>query len=270
MSIDHPKGRIEEIFAKHQQAGTKALMPFVVGGHPSADSLPRILQALDTAGADIIEIGFPFSDPIADGPVIAAAMHKALQNNVTPGKILESISAVRPHIKAGMVAMLSVSITDRMGRASFLDRAKASGLDGVILPDLDPGEASQMAKLCEQRDLSLGLLVGPATSGTRLESILASCRGFVYLLARAGITGESNQSPEVGPRVTELRGLTPLPIACGFGIGSASQVAAVTAHADAAIVGSALVRRLQDAEDPAACASAFLQELAKGLPQHNA
>ena len=112
----------------------------------------------------------------------------------------------------GLVAMLSVSITDRMGRASFLDRAKASGLDGVILPDLDPGEASQMAKLCEQRDLSLGLLVGPATSGTRLESILDSCRGFVYLLARAGITGESNQSPEIGPRVTELRGLTPLPI----------------------------------------------------------
>ena len=262
---EHATNRITRIFDEHRQANTKALMPFVVGGHPSPDSLPNLLKSMDAAGADIIEIGFPFSDPIADGPVIAAAMHEALQNQVTPGKILESISAVRPHINAGLVAMLSVSITDRLGRASFLDRAVAAGLDGVILPDLDPEEAPEVANLCDQRGLALGLLVGPATTGSRLAGILESCRGFVYLLARAGITGESDTAPEVEARVAELRKLTPLPIACGFGIGSPSQVEAVTKHADAAIVGSALVRRLQNAPDPTAAASAFVQELSTGL-----
>jgi len=164
-----------------------------------------------------------------------------------------------------LVAMLSVSITDRLGRTSFLDRAVAAGLDGVILPDLDPEEAPEVANLCDQRDLALGLLVGPATTGSRLASILDSCRGFVYLLARAGITGESDTAPEVEARVTELRKLTPLPIACGFGIGSPGQVEAVTKHADAAIVGSALVRRLQTASDPVACASTFVEELSTGL-----
>ena len=269
MSEQSPN-RITRIFEEHRQANTKALMPFVVGGHPTPDSLPSLLKAMDGAGADIIEIGFPFSDPIADGPVIAAAMHEALQNKVTPGKILESISAVRPHINAGLVAMLSVSIADRLGRASFLDRAKAAGLDGVILPDLDPEEAPEVANLCDQRELALGLLVGPTTTGPRLATILSSCRGFVYLLARAGITGESDQAPEVEARVAELRSLTQLPVACGFGIGSASQVEAVTKHADAAIVGSALVRRLQDAADPAACASGFVQELGAGLGQPKA
>ena len=264
---EYANNRITRIFEDHRQAKTKALMPFVVGGHPTPDSLPNLLKAMDAAGADIIEIGFAFSDPIADGPVIAAAMHKALQNQVTPGKILENISAVRPHIKAGLVAMLSVSITDRLGRAAFLDRAVAAGLDGVILPDLDPEEAPEVANLCDRRGLALGLLVGPATNGSRLGSILDSCRGFVYLLARAGITGESDTAPEVEARVTELRKLTPLPIACGFGIGSPSQVEAVTKHADAAIVGSALVRRLQNASDPASCASGFVQELSTGLAQ---
>ncbi len=264
---EYANNRITRIFEGHRQANTKVLMPFVVGGHPTPDSLPNLLKAMDAAGADIIEIGFPFSDPIADGPVIAAAMHEALQNQVTPGKILESVTAVRPHIKAGLVAMLSVSITDRLGRAAFLDRAVAAGLDGVILPDLDPEEAPEVAKLCDRRGLTLGLLIGPATTGSRLASILDSCRGFVYLLARAGITGESDTAPEVEARVTELRKLTPLPIACGFGIGSPSQVEAVTKHADAAIVGSALVRRLQNASDPASCASGFVQELSTGLAQ---
>ena len=264
---EHANNRITRIFEEHRQANTKALMPFVVGGHPTPDSLPTVIKAMDDAGADIIEIGFPFSDPIADGPVIAAAMHEALQNQVTPGKILESISAVRPHIKAGLVAMLSVSITDRLGRASFLDRAVNAGLDGVILPDLDPEQAPDVANLCDQRGLSLGLLVGPATTGSRVARILDSCRGFVYLLARAGITGESKAAPEVEARVTELRKVTKLPIACGFGIGSPSQVEAVTKHADAAIVGSALVRRLQNTTDPASCASTFVQELRTGLAQ---
>lgn len=262
---EHASNRITRIFDQHRHANTRALMPFVVGGHPTPDSLPSVLKAMDAAGADIIEVGFPFSDPIADGPVIAAAMHEALENQVTPGKILEGISAVRPHIKAGLVAMLSVSITDRLGRTSFLDRAVSAGLDGVILPDLDPEQAPDVANLCDERGLALGLLVGPATTGSRLASILDSCRGFVYLLARAGITGESKAAPEVEARVTELRKLTTLPIACGFGIGSPSQVKAVTKHADAAIVGSALVRRLQDTPTPASCAGAFVQELRTGL-----
>ncbi len=264
--------RVCEILSDLKQQGQKTVMPFVCGGHPGADVLPELLLGLERGGARIVEVGVPFSDPIADGPTIAAAMQGALEMGVTPELIFEQVKAVRPRTELGLVAMVSVSIVSRMSddeaRAKghgFVERAEAAGFDGLIVPDIPPEQGGWLVDECAERGLSLSFLVGPYTPDDRAQRIVDSCTGFVYLLARAGITGQQEESPEIEASVGRLRQLTELPIACGFGISSAEHVRAVVAHADAAIVGSALVSRLtrvgQDGGDVAAEAERFTREL---------
>lgn len=265
-----PVRRIDAIFARHRAQRRPALMPFITAGHPSLDITEALLPRLADAGASIIEIGFPFSDPIADGPVIAASMHEALQRGVTPLDILEMVQRIRPRVEAGLVAMLSISILERLGPARFIDDAARAGFDGLIVPDVDTvggsaSPAAELAALCDRHDLSFSLLIAPTTRPDRLRELVALCRGFVYILARVGLTGEQAAVPEIAARITELRAFTDLPLAVGFGISRAEHVRAVTREADAAIVGSALVRRLAKASDPVAAGEAFVRELAAGL-----
>lgn len=270
--------RIDSIFATLRRDQRPALMPFICAGHPAPDATPSILRALDAAGASAIEIGFPFSDPIADGPVIAAAMHEALQQGITPASILASIAEVRPAISAGLVAMVSVSIVHRIGPEKFARDLAAAGFDGVILPDAPAEEADPLIAPFRATGLTATLLIAPTTPAHRIEAIVRRCSGFVYLLSRVGITG-AGPSPHTDPagltpladRVAAVRALTDLPIACGFGISTADQVADVVGPggADAAIVGSALVREIsaanQTGADPAAAAAALCTRLAQGL-----
>lgn len=265
--------RIDSIFADLRAARRKALMPFVCGGYPSAGVIAAVLPALEQAGASVIEVGIPFSDPIADGPVIAAAMHGALKAGATPESVFAEVASARPRVGCGLVAMCSVSIVERMGGAKgFAARAAGAGFDGLIVPDAPLEESMALRSAAADAGLTLSLLIAPTTPPDRAVRIAAACTGFVYLLARAGITGESASAPRVAQRVAELRRATSLPIACGFGISSPEHVRAVVGGpqgADAAIVGSALVRRMGEAgkagRDSARAGADFARELAGGL-----
>jgi tryptophan synthase alpha chain len=258
--------RIDSIFKQSKETGMPVLLPFVCAGSPTHDSLPNLLRALESGGASIVEVGFPYSDPVADGPTIAAAMHDALERGVTPDMIFDQVRGVRDSIKLGLVAMVSVSIVNAMGGPnSFCAKAKEAGFDGCIFPDLAFGESPTYQEACKAHGLTLSLLVSPSTSDERAVEIANASSGFVYLLARAGITGERKDLPDIADRVRTIRRGSQTPIACGFGISTSEQVSAVVEHANGAIVGSALVRRIIDAPNPAQAAEEFVTELALGL-----
>jgi tryptophan synthase alpha chain len=257
--------RIDDIFNDHRAAGRPALMPFLTAGYPSMEITAKAIPALEEAGASIVELGIPFSDPIADGPVIAESMHQALLRGVTPTDVFEIVKCVRKKTSMGLIAMVSHSIVDRMGARRFIGDAAEAGFDGLIIPDIDLDAARDVKERADDRNLSFSLLVAPTTNEQRLAQIVELCTGFVYVLARVGITGEREAAPKVAQRVEALRRITDLPLAVGFGISKAEHVRAVTASADAAIVGSALVRRMGEAKDPVAAARQFVAELAAGL-----
>jgi tryptophan synthase alpha chain len=193
-------------------------------------------------------------------------MHVSLGSLTTPRRFFDVLRRVLRRTEAGLVAMVSHSIVHRAGPERFLDDAAAAGFDGVILPDVDLRDAEMIRPVADARSLAFVLLVAPTTSAARAERIVALCTGFVYVLARVGITGESDQAPDVMDRVAALRALTDLPVAVGFGIARPEHVRAVGRVADAAIVGSALVRRMAEAAqagaDPVAAAASFVASLA--------
>ena len=249
--------RIDTIFSD----GKKKIIPFIVAGYPSLDETESILLALDAAGADVIEIGIPFSDPIADGPVIAAAMHKALEMGYTPSDAIGALSRVRSQIKAGVVAMVSHSIVRKSGGRAFIKRLAESGFDGVIIPDIDGDEAQIMGSYCNEIDIAFIMLVAPTTPIERVKTQTDCSSGFLYVLARTGLTGEQAEMPDISERIHKIRTVTDLPLAVGFGISNAEHVKSVHKVADAAIIGSALVRRLGEAKDPVTSATQFLKEI---------
>ncbi len=243
-------------------------MPFICGGHPHPGLLGTILPALERGGASIVEIGIPFSDPIADGPVIAAAMHEALSAGATPLGIFQEVAEVRARVSIGIVAMCSASIVHRMGGpGAFARLASKAGFDGLIVPDVPLEESADIRHAAKDEGMTCSLLVSPNSPAERAGAILHASTGFVYLMARSGITGEQRAAPSIAPAVEMLRAAGDLPIACGFGISSAAHVRAVVQDggADAAIVGSALVKELASAarrgDDPARFAETYTRSL---------
>lgn len=252
----------------------KALMPFIVAGRPPLERLGELLTAMEGAGASAVEIGIPFSDPIADGPVIAASMHRALEQGVTPGRVFEAVSRARGQTRMPLVAMVSVSLVHRVGSGAFIARAAAAGFDGFIFPDAPLEESGEFLEGAHRAGCTASLLVAPATGPDRAGLIARASSGFVYLMARAGLTGEQSDAPEVRERVGQIRRFSDLPIACGFGISTAEHVRAVVRPgeadgADGAIVGSALVRRIEGAlasgGNPVSDAHSFVSTLSSGL-----
>ena len=256
--------RLDAIFENLKESGSGGLMPFLTGGFPSLEITEQTLLGMGDSGADIVEIGFPFSDPIADGPVIASSMHQALENGLRIESLFEVVRSVRKKVSIGIVAMVSESIIERMGDEAFVQQAADSGFDGLIVPDMDISHTERLGQLADDHDLGLTFLIAPTTSSERADQILEACRGFVYLLARAGITGESDQAPEIEKQVEMIRSRSDLPVAAGFGISTAEHVQLVTKHADAAIVGSALVRRMAESDAPTETALEFTKTLASG------
>jgi len=242
--------RIKAAFVDAKESGHPALLPFVCAGSPELDSLPKLLPAMQAAGAAVVEVGFPYSDPVADGPTIAAAMHAALDKGITPNMIFDQVQSVRDELTIGIVAMVSVSIVIAMGGPeSFTKQAADAGFDGCIFPDLPLGEADVYRKACKENGLTMTLLISPTSPPERAVEIANASTGFTYLLARAGITGESKDIPDISGRVREIRKKSNTPIACGFGISTPEHVSKIVEHADGAIVGSALVRRLIESND---------------------
>ena len=257
--------RIDELFAAARRDNRRSLMPFVVAGYPGLDATEMFLHGLEEAGATMAEVGFPFSDPIADGPVIAAAMHHTLLQGVTIDTVLATVGRVRSSTGLGLIAMVSYSIVHRRGRETFVRELADAGFDGLIIPDIDLAAADTLLPAIDAADLSFAMLVAPTTLPDRLKAIVQRCRGFIYLLARTGLTGARGDMPDLTDRVAEIRQLSDLPIAAGFGISTADQVRSATTSCDAAIVGSALVDHMRAEGDAAATGLAFVQTLATGL-----
>ena len=247
---DCPRGatgaaRIRAAFASAKARRRCALLPFITAGYPDLHATARLLADLPAAGADLIEVGFPFSDPIADGPVIAESMHRALLTGVTPDAIFACVRAAQPSVP--VLAMVSHSIVHRIGAARFIKGAVAAGFAGFIVPDADPADASELSRVAADHGAGFCGLVSPSSSAARVRDIASISTGFVYLLARTGVTGVSADAPDIASRTQEIRALTAAPIAAGFGISTAEHVAVVGRAADGAIVGSAIVRAMTQA-----------------------
>src|SRR5262245_51904661 len=236
-----------------------ALMPFVPAGYPDLATTASVLPALEQAGASIIEVGIPFSDPIADGPVIQAAFTDALKNKLYLNDIFKTIGQARASVSIPLVAMVSYSIVFRYGLPRFLTNAKMAGFDGLILPDLPPPEAQSVCDQIRAAGLDTILLVAPTTAPQRRKEIASLCSGFVYYLSISGITGERQELPkDLRENVTQLRAVAGKPVCVGFGISRPEHVKQLSDLADGAIVGSALVRRMKEnlAEGPEKIAQA--------------
>lgn len=239
-----------------------ALMPFVAAGYPDLETSIKLLPALQRGGAAAIEIGFPFSDPVADGPTIQEAFTLALSKKLKVNDIFAALERAKTEVTIPMVAMVSYSIVFRFGVAAFIQRCKQSGITGLLIPDLPPPEAEPICKQAIAGGLETVLLVSPSTPESRRGAIASLCTGFVYYLSLAGITGERDKLPAgIEENVTAIKKTSQVPVCVGFGISKPEHVRQLASVADGAIVGSALVKRVGTATDPAKEAEVFCKEL---------
>lgn len=240
---------VDDLFRRLRSEGRKALMPFVTAGDPDLEFTAAVLKELAARGAHLCELGIPYSDPIADGPVIQASYTRALAKKVKLAQILETLRATTGQITAPLVTMVSYAIIYRHGLERYVAEAKASGVAGAIVPDLLVDEAEALAKICRREDFSLIQLVTPTTPRERALRIAESSTGFLYYVSVTGITGERTELPaDLTDNVAWLRERSPLPICIGFGISQPEHVRLLRTVADGLIVGSALVRRVADAD----------------------
>ncbi|HEX8524268.1 MAG TPA: tryptophan synthase subunit alpha [Tepidisphaeraceae bacterium] len=252
--------KLADTFAQLRAKKQIALMPFIPAGYPDLETTAACLPALEKGGASIIEIGIPFSDPIADGPIIQEAFMKALGKKLKLADIFATIKKARPTVSIPLMAMVSYSIVFRHGVERFCKEAKEAGFDGLILPDLPLPESESVANTVQSTGLDTIFLIAPTSAPDRRKHIARLCSGFVYYLSISGITGERDQLPQdLADNVTNLKSLSDRPICVGFGINKPQHVAQLASVADGAIVGSAVVRRMVQHEKagPAAIAKSI-------------
>lgn len=239
--------RIADVFAARQQQQQMAFMPFLTAGDPNLAVTTRLIQELSAAGADLIEIGFPYSDPIADGPVIQSSYTRALGAKLQIPAIFAAIKSVSSNVKTPLVAMVSYAIIFRIGNEAFVKQAADAGFAGLIVPDLPGDEADEFHELVCRHGLDLVQLIAPTTPPDRSARILKNASGFVYCIAVAGTTGARDAlAPQLAGMLKTLRTQTKLPLAVGFGLSRPEQVDQLRGLADGAIVGSAIVRHLEE------------------------
>ena len=262
---------IQQRFSALAEQSRCALMPFLVAGDPDLATTGRTLLALQEQGADLIELGIPYSDPLADGPVIQAAAGRALAAGTTPAAVLELLASLQGRLTIPVVLFTYTNPLLNLGMATFCHQAAAAGAAGLVVPDLPLEEAERLSPIAAAEGLDLVLLVAPTTPAGRMARISAASRGFTYLVSVNGVTGVRQQLEErVGGLVSQLKALGPTPVAVGFGISGPDQARQVRQWgADGAIVGSALVKRMAAAsaagDDPAVAAAGFCAELRSAL-----
>ena len=241
--------QIADTFNKAAEAGRMTFMPFITAGDPSTQTTAAALKGLRDAGVDLIELGFPYSDPIADGPVIQASYTRALNAGVTVESILEMMDSLKDEGLPPTLAMVSFAIVFRYGTEAFARRASKAGFSGLIIPDLPADEAAEMSATAKSVGMDLVQLIAPTTTKQRTQQILDASSGFVYCVSVAGTTGVRTELPEeLILQLVELRKSTQLPLAVGFGISSPEQVKSLENVADGVIVGSAIVRLIAEAK----------------------
>jgi len=235
--------RIDETFARLREAGRTAFIPFITAGDPDIETTAALVRELDRRGASLIELGIPYSDPIADGATIQASYTRALGAGVTIEQVFKMVASIREAVSAAILTMISVSLVHRVGFAAYIDRAKRAGIDGAIVPDLPAEEAAEPGRLAREADFPLVLLSAPTTPEARRRLIAQHSRGFIYCVSVTGITGARDALPaEVVDHVRALKALSETPVCVGFGISRPEQVRRLSGVADGVIVGSAIVR----------------------------
>jgi tryptophan synthase alpha chain len=239
---------IDDLFERLRGEGRKAFMPFVTAGDPDLQFTAEVIRELVGRGSSICELGIPYSDPIADGPVIQASYTRALGKGVKLADIMQTVAGLTPGLAAPIVTMVSYATVYRHGLQDYAAGAKAAGVAGLIVPDLPAEESDALAGCCRGQDLSLVQLITPTTPRERALRIAERTSGFIYYVSVTGITGEREQLPQqLVDEVAWLRQQTPLPICIGFGISQPQHVRMLAPVADGLIVGSAIVRRIAEA-----------------------
>jgi tryptophan synthase alpha chain len=256
------QNRIDQAFARLRAAGRKGLIPFIAAGDPSLEATEALVHELEARGADIIELGVPFSDPLADGVVNQRAYQRALANGTTLERVLELVARLRRRTQVPLVLMSYVNPIHRFGLDRFPAAARAAGVDGLILCDCPPEEGGPFFAALGQAGIHPILLLAPTSPARRIAAICRQGAGYLYYVSLRGVTGARAQvPPDLRPSLERIRRATDLPVAVGFGISTPAQAASVAESADAVIVGSALVARIeaaQDAPDLVRQAGAFL------------
>ena len=239
--------RIQEKFRQLHEANAKGLVIYVTAGDPNLEATGDLLAAIQAGGADIIELGIPFSDPLADGPVIQRASERALAGGTTLRKVLQAIPEWRKRVQSPLVLFSYYNPILQYGLEAFAHDANEAGVDGVLAVDLSPEESGAYIKTMRKWNLDTIFLAAPTSTEERLEYVANISTGFLYLIARAGVTGErSNLSGSTRPLIERVRKMTSLPLAVGFGLSTPDQVHSVQELADAAVVGSAVVRNIEE------------------------
>ena len=239
--------RIGERFAKRRAEGRPAFVAFLTAGDPSLDRTVEAAVDLDRAGADVLELGVPFSDPLADGPVIQRASERALARGVTLSGVLDAVQRIRARCDLPLLLFSYYNPLLQYGLPRLAREAKAAGVDGVLVTDLPPEEAGEWIAAARGSGLDTVFLASPTSPPERLKRVAEASRGFVYAVSRTGVTGERQAlSRDARPLVERLRALTDVPVALGFGLSTPEQVREAAAVADGVVVGSALVRFLEE------------------------
>jgi tryptophan synthase alpha chain len=239
--------RIDATFARLRGSGRAGLIPYITAGDPSLAATVPLMRALAAAGADVIELGVPFSDPMADGPVIQRASERALAQGVGLKHVLETVAAFRAEDSATPVVLMGyANPIESMGVARFADRARKAGVDGVIVVDYPPEEASEFAASMADREIATIFLLAPTTPTSRIIAVARLARGDVYYVSLKGVTGAAHlDTADVVAKLGEIRKHVTLPIGVGFGIRDAAGAQAIAAHADAVVIGSRIIQEIE-------------------------
>lgn len=257
--------RINAMFARRKAEGGAAMIFFLTAGHPNEASTETAIEALEAGGADLIELGIPFSDPVADGPTIQKASQVALEAGMNVEKVMSLTARVRSRSQIPLILFTGYNPVYVFGEERFAERAAEAGADGILVPDLPPEEAGVLSAACEKHGLKLIFLVAPTTTPERARMIGDASSGFLYYISLRGVTGARAELPtDLKENIDALKARTSLPIAVGFGISEPAHAAAVAQTADGVVVGSALVRRIEeDASKPDFARS--IEAFARGL-----
>jgi tryptophan synthase alpha chain len=261
--------RITSFFESTLPKGRKALIAYLTVGYPSVEATLEVVPALVEGGCDLIELGIPFSDPLADGTTIQRASHRALQQGVTPKLCLEIASKLRQRVEAPLIFMSYYNPLLRYGLEAFCTASSQAGIDGLIVPDLPPEEGSELEGLAQRHRLDIVYLIAPTTTAERLSLVAARSRGFIYVVSLRGVTGTRETLPtDLESFIARVRGITSKPLCVGFGIATPEQAYQVATLADGVILGSRIIDIIESSDQPASAAGSFIQQIRDAISLH--
>jgi len=261
--------RIDRMFKELRKKRKKALIVYITAGYPDMVATKKLIATLEKSGADLIELGIPFSDPLADGPTIQRSSQEALLKGSNLRAIFKTARAARKETDAPIVFMTYYNPVLHYGPARFVKDSRASGVDGVIIPDLPPEEAGEILSIAKKENFSIVFLAAPTSTDDRLKNIAAKSSGFIYYVSLTGVTGARKKLPsDIVAHVRKLKGMTKKPVCVGFGISEPAQAKKIAAFADGVIVGSAVIRVIEKNKGKAALykkVAAFTKSLSKAV-----